>query len=63
MGGLRHPSTARRGDIYLFGLEPVGGGEADRKRPAVLVTDNAADRTAGRAGRGVLAVVPVTSDV
>ncbi|MZD08222.1 type II toxin-antitoxin system PemK/MazF family toxin [Streptomyces sp. SID5785] len=53
----------RRGDIYLVDLEPVIGSEANKKRPAVLVTNDAANRMADRAGRGVLAVVPVTSNV
>lgn len=52
-----------RGDIYLVDLEPTVGSEANKKRPAVLVTNNAANRMADRAGRGVLAVVPVTSNV
>ncbi|MGI5443300.1 type II toxin-antitoxin system PemK/MazF family toxin [Streptomyces shenzhenensis] len=53
----------KRGDIYLVDLEPVVGHEANKKRPAVLVTNDAANRMADRAGRGVLAVVPVTSNV
>ncbi|MDT0395889.1 MULTISPECIES: type II toxin-antitoxin system PemK/MazF family toxin [Streptomyces] len=53
----------RRGDIYLVDLEPAVGHEANKKRPAVLVTNDAANRMADRAGRGVLAVVPVTSNV
>ncbi|QZL06547.1 type II toxin-antitoxin system PemK/MazF family toxin [Streptomyces sp. BHT-5-2] len=52
-----------RGDIYLVDLEPAVGSEANKQRPAVLVTNNAANRMARRAGRGVLAVVPVTSNV
>jgi mRNA interferase MazF len=52
-----------RGDIYLVDLEPVVGGEANKRGPAVLVTNNAANRMADRAGRGILAVVPVTSNV
>ncbi|MFI6350762.1 type II toxin-antitoxin system PemK/MazF family toxin [Streptomyces sp. NPDC050560] len=53
----------RRGDIYLVDLEPVRGGEANRARPAVLVTNDAANRVAERMRRGVLTVVPVTSNV
>lgn len=52
-----------RGDIYLVDLEPAVGSKANKKRPAVLVTNNAANRMADRAGRGVLAVVPVTSNI
>ncbi|MFH8343911.1 type II toxin-antitoxin system PemK/MazF family toxin [Streptomyces sp. NPDC018045] len=53
----------RRGDIYLVDLEPVRGSEADKLRPAVLVSNDAANRSVQRAGRGVLTVVPVTSNV
>ncbi|MEV5592540.1 type II toxin-antitoxin system PemK/MazF family toxin [Streptomyces sp. NPDC052496] len=53
----------RRGDIYLVDLEPVRGSEANKMRPAVLVSSDAANRSVQRAGRGVLTVVPVTSNV
>lgn len=53
----------RRGEIYLVDLEPVRGSEADKARPAVLVSNDAANRSVDRAGRGVLTVVPVTSNV
>jgi mRNA interferase MazF len=52
-----------RGEIYLVDLDPAVGSEANRTRPAILVTNNAANRVADRAGRGVLAVVPVTSNI
>jgi mRNA interferase MazF len=52
----------RRGDIYLVDLEPVRGSEAKKARPAVIVSNDAANRSAERAGRGVLTVVPVTSN-
>jgi mRNA interferase MazF len=53
----------RRGDIHLVDLEPVRGAEADKRRPAVIVSNDAANATAGRLGRGVITVVPVTSNV
>jgi mRNA interferase MazF len=53
----------RRGDIYLVDLEPVRGSEANKARPAVLVSNEAANRSVDRARRGVLTVVPVTSNV
>ena len=53
----------QRGDIYLVDLEPVRGSAANKTRPAVLVSNNAANRTAQRNGRGVVTVVPVTSSV
>ncbi|MEU3185701.1 type II toxin-antitoxin system PemK/MazF family toxin [Streptomyces sp. NPDC006923] len=52
----------RRGDIYLIDFEPVRGSEANKARPAVIVSNDAANRTVERSGRGVLTVVPVTSN-
>ena len=53
----------RRGDICSVDLEPVRGSEADKRRPAIIVSNDAANMTATRLGRGVLTVVPVTSKV
>lgn len=53
----------RRGEIRLVDLEPVRGSEADKRRPAVIVSNDGANGTAARLGRGVLTVVPVTSNV
>jgi mRNA interferase MazF len=52
----------RRGDIVLVDLEPVRGSEADKRRPAVIVSNDAANATAFRLARGVVTVVPVTSN-
>ncbi|MGF1647885.1 MAG: type II toxin-antitoxin system PemK/MazF family toxin [Kineosporiaceae bacterium] len=52
-----------RGDICLVDLEPVRGAESDKRRPAVIVSNDGANRTATRLGRGVVTVVPVTSNV
>ncbi len=52
----------RRGDIYWVDLEPVRGAEANKVRPAVVVSNDAANRAAGRGGRGVVTVVPITSN-
>lgn len=52
----------RRGEIRLVDLEPVRGAEADRQRPAVIVSNDGANSTAQRLGRGVVTVVPVTSN-
>lgn len=46
----------------MVDLEPVRGAEADKRRPAVLVSNDGANRTAERLGRGVVTVVPVTSN-
>ena len=51
----------RRGEIRLVDLEPVRGAEADKQRPAVVVSNDGANSTAQRLGRGVVTVVPVTS--
>ena len=52
----------RRGEIRLVDLEPVRGTEADKRRPAVIVSNDGANSTAERLGRGVITVVPVTSN-
>ena len=53
----------RRGDIHSVDLDPARGSEADKHRPAVVVSNDAANSTAARLGRGVITVVPVTSNV
>ncbi|HYJ69431.1 MAG TPA: type II toxin-antitoxin system PemK/MazF family toxin [Nocardioidaceae bacterium] len=53
----------RRGEIRLVDLEPVRGSEADKRRPAVVVSNDAANLVAARLGRGTITVVPVTSNV
>lgn len=51
----------RRGDVVWVDLDPVVGSEASKRRPAVVVTNDGANRTAQSLGRGVVTVVPVTS--
>ena len=53
----------RRGDIRLVDLEPVRGAEATKQRPAIIVSNDGANGTAQRLGRGVVTVVPVTSNI
>ncbi len=53
----------RRRDIHLINLDPVIGNEAANTRPAVIVSNDGANTTAERLGRGVVTVVPVTSNV
>lgn len=53
----------RRGEIRLVDLEPVRGAEADKRRPAVIVSNDGANAVAARRGRGVVTVVPVTSSI
>lgn len=51
----------RRGEIRLIDLEPTRGSEANKRRPAVIVSNDRANATADRLARGVITVVPVTS--
>ncbi|MGH9126314.1 MAG: type II toxin-antitoxin system PemK/MazF family toxin [Acidimicrobiales bacterium] len=53
----------RRGEIRVVDLEPVKGAEANKRRPAVLVSNDGANSTAERLGRGVVTIVPVTSSI
>jgi mRNA interferase MazF len=60
----RDPSLLmRRGEIRLVDLGRALGSEADNLRPAVVVSNDGANSTASRLGRGVVTVVPVTSNV
>lgn len=52
-----------RGEIRSVDLAPARSGEADKQRPAVLVSNDGANTAAARLGRGVVTVVPVTSNV
>jgi mRNA interferase MazF len=54
-------TTMRRGDIVWADLEPAIGAEADKRRPAVIVSNDGANAMAARLGRGLVTVVPVTS--
>ncbi len=53
----------RRGDIHFVDLDPVRGSESNKRRPAIIVSNDAANATARRLGRGVITVIPVTSNV
>ncbi len=53
----------RRGEIRLTDLNPSRGSEAAKRRPAIIVSNDRANETAARLGRGVVTVVPVTSNV
>ncbi|MGW0056686.1 type II toxin-antitoxin system PemK/MazF family toxin [Nocardia nova] len=52
----------RRGDVVLVDLDPVRGNEVAKTRPAVVVSNDGANRRAVQLGRGVVTVVPVTSN-
>src|ERR1700741_3620621 len=51
-----------RGEIWQVDLDPVRGSEANKQRPAVIGSNDRANTTATRLGRGVVTVVPVTSN-
>jgi mRNA interferase MazF len=53
----------RRGDVVWVDLDPARRDEANKRRPAVIVSNDGANRTAQRHGRGVVTVVPITSNV
>ena len=52
-----------RGEIWQVDFAPALGSEANKPRPAVIVSNDRANTTATRLGRGVITVVPVTSKV
>lgn len=52
-----------RGEIRLVDLDPALPGEAAKSRPAVIVSNDGANTRAARLGRGIITVVPATSNV
>ena len=53
----------RRGEVCLVEFGPARGSEAAKLRPAVIVSNDAANATVSRLGRGVVTVVPITSNL
>ena len=53
----------RRGEIREVDLDPGRGVEANKRRPAVIISNDAANLAAARLGRGVITVIPVTSNL
>lgn len=53
----------RRGEIRLVDLEPARHAEANKRRPAVIISNDRANATAARLGRGVVTIIPVTSNL
>jgi mRNA interferase MazF len=51
-----------RGEIRLVDLGPSRGSEANKRRPAVIVSNNRANSVAVRLGRGVVTVIPLTTN-
>ena len=52
----------RRGEIRYIDFEPVRGSEANKRRPAVIVSNDGANTMAELLGAGVITVVPLTSN-
>ncbi|MFB9660863.1 type II toxin-antitoxin system PemK/MazF family toxin [Glycomyces mayteni] len=53
----------RRGDIYRVDFDPIRGAEANKIRPAVVVSNNMLNEAVGELGYGVITVVPLTSNI
>lgn len=51
-----------RGEIWQVDMDPARCSEANKQRPAVVVSNDRANMTAARLGRGVVTVVPITSN-
>ncbi len=47
----------------MIDFDPARGSESAKRRPAVIVSNDGANTTAARLGRGVVTVVPVTSSL
>ena len=52
-----------RGDIWMVDFSVPVGSEAAFRRPAVVASNDSANRSATDTGRGVVTVVPVTSNL
>lgn len=52
----------KRGEVYYADLDPARSGEANKRRPVVVVSNNSMNRTVEHLGEGVVTVVPLTSN-
>jgi len=53
----------QRGEIRLVDLDPARGSEANKRRPAIVVSNDGLNGAVAQLGRGVVTVVPVTSNI
>lgn len=53
----------RRGEVRLVDFDPARGSEPNKRRPAVIVSNDRANTATVRLGHGLVTVVPVTSNV
>jgi mRNA interferase MazF len=59
---LRRFALVLRGEIHFVNLEPARSGESNKRRPAVIVSNDGANVAAERTGQGVITIVPMTSN-
>lgn len=52
-----------RGEIRLTDLDPARRSAAGKRRPAVIVSNDRANSVTARLGRGLVTVVPITTNV
>ena len=53
----------RRGEVWWADLEPERGAEANKRRPVIIVSNDGVNQRADKLGRGVVTVVPLTSNI
>ena len=53
----------RRGEIRVVDFNPGRGSEPRKRRAAVIVSNDGANAVAARLGRGVITVLPITSNI
>ena len=53
----------RRGEIRVVDFDPGRGAETSKRRLAVIVSNDGANAVAARLGRGVITVLPITSNI
>lgn len=52
-----------RGEVRVVDLEPARGNEAGKRRPSVVVSNDDSNETVARLGRGMVTMVPLTTNV
>lgn len=52
----------KRGEVWLVSLDPTVGHEANKNRPAVIVSSNASNEAVMTLERGIVSVVPLTTN-
>ena len=53
----------RRGEIRVVDFDPSRGSETRKHRPAIIVSNDGANAVAARLGRGVITVLPITTNI